>query len=59
MCNPNNRRDCAMRKKKNISVSKIETDRGTVNYSNTDPLGSYTGIPKDEDEVPVQDADDL
>lgn len=48
-----------MRKKKNISVSKIETDRGTVNYSNTDPLGSYTGIPKDEDEVPVQDADDL
>ena len=25
----------------------------------TDPLGSWTGVPYDEDEVPVQDADDL
>lgn len=25
----------------------------------TDPFGSYTGIPKDRDEQPVQDADDL
>jgi hypothetical protein len=25
----------------------------------TDPLGSYTGHPKDKDEKPVQDADDL
>ena len=24
-----------------------------------DPLGSYTGRPADEDELPVQDADDL
>lgn len=25
----------------------------------TDPFGSYTGIPTDPDERPVQDADDL
>ena len=25
----------------------------------TDPFGSYTGLVKDEDEKPVQDADDL
>ena len=24
-----------------------------------DPLGSYTGVPEDEGEKPVQDADDL
>lgn len=27
--------------------------------SKTDPLGMYTGVPLDEDERPVQDADDL
>ena len=26
---------------------------------NTDPFGSYTGVPADKDENPVQDADDL
>ena len=25
----------------------------------TDPMGRYTGIPLEPDEVPVQDADDL
>ena len=29
------------------------------NASQTDPLGSYTGIPINPGEVPVQDADDL
>ena len=28
-------------------------------YINTDPFGSYTGRPKDPDDKPVQDADDL
>lgn len=28
-------------------------------YSKDDPLGSYTGVPENEDELPVQDADDL
>ncbi len=27
--------------------------------SKTDPLGSWTGIPEDEDDRPIQDADDL
>lgn len=27
-------------------------------YSETDPAGSYTGIPRDDD-TPIQDADDL
>jgi len=26
---------------------------------NTDPFGSYTGRPIDDDERPIQDADDL
>ena len=25
----------------------------------TDPFGSYTGIPVDSNELPIQDADDL
>ena len=25
----------------------------------TDPMGSYTGVPMDSDDRPVQDADDL
>lgn len=28
-------------------------------YSATDPGGSYTGVPTDRSERPVQDADDL
>lgn len=27
--------------------------------SKTDPLGMYTGMPEDPNDVPVQDADDL
>ena len=28
-------------------------------FSDTDPGGSYTGVPGEPDDVPVQDADDL
>ena len=28
-------------------------------HSPTDPEGSWTGVPQNENEVPVQDADDL
>lgn len=31
----------------------------TYDLIQTDPLGSYTGIPEDPEEKPVQDADDL
>ena len=27
--------------------------------SDTDPLGSYTGVPADPGDIPTQDADDL
>ncbi len=36
-----------------------EYTKAASKKSNTDPNGSYTGVPKDKDERPVQDADDL
>lgn len=30
-----------------------------LTHAEYDPFGSYTGVPKDIDEKPVQDADDL
>ena len=42
---------------KNIS-EKIEDLISMANYD-TDPCGSYTGVPVQKNEVPVQDADDL
>jgi hypothetical protein len=43
--NPNNMKD-------------LDIPRGENDHS-TDPLGSYTGLPEDPFEKPVQDADDL
>ncbi|PKM61386.1 MAG: hypothetical protein CVU97_07230 [Firmicutes bacterium HGW-Firmicutes-21] len=40
----------------NINPDFIGQD---IMYSDTDPNGSYTGVPRDDNEVPVQDADDL
>ena len=41
----------------------IGLDRGSMGrdilLSDTDPYGSYTGVPENPDERPVQDADDL
>jgi len=37
-------------------INKNEKPRETII---TDPFGSYTGRPKDPNERPVQDADDL
>lgn len=36
--------------------TKKHADRSLVI---TDPMGSYTGVPWDKDDKPVQDADDL
>ncbi len=33
--------------------------RARMEKPETDPLGSYTGVPEDPYEEPVQDADDL
>ena len=40
---------------KNEKNKKVENDEGI----NTDPLGSWTGVPDDPEELPVQDVDDL
>lgn len=46
------------KKKRKVYVNIIDG----VNYdgkSKTDPLGMYTGVPENEYDIPVQDADDL
>lgn len=46
--------------RKRVKNSSIVNDIvNSVLPSNEDPNGSYTGIPLNENEVPVQDADDL
>ena len=42
--------------KKARSVIKVKTDDGQIK---SDVNGSYTGVPDDKKEIPVQDADDL
>lgn len=49
--------------KKNPKMSEkvkevVDTFTGAEQLK-TDPLGSWTGNPKDKEDVPVQDADDL
>ncbi len=36
--------------------AKMSTDEGRID---TDPYGSYTGVPDDPYDQPIQDADDL
>ena len=50
-----------MKKEKIIPVLIPGTGVGfsAINYSESDPQGSYTGLPTDFSEIPVQDADDL
>ena len=46
------------KKKRKVYLNIVDT----INYdgkSATDPLGMYTGVPENEYEMPVQDADDL
>lgn len=43
------------KKDKNEIVNSIIKNE----FSKTDPDGSYTGIPKNKSEQPIQDADDL
>ena len=42
--------------KKYKEIVKIYTDKESLQY---DPNGSYTGVTKEKDEKPIQDADDL
>ncbi len=41
---------------KNMSIFKKKKKKF---QSKTDPLGSYTGVPENPYETPIQDADDL
>ncbi len=45
----------------NKKVDKLLSDKDTNRKDGviSDPLGSYTGVPKNKKEKPVQDADDL
>jgi hypothetical protein len=50
------------RKKKNKTDEVMEKPRrmlGSMAAESTDPNGSYTGVPVNRNEKPVQDADDL
>lgn len=40
-----------MEAKQSVKTEELQSD--------TDPLGMWTGVPKDPHEKPVQDADDL
>lgn len=46
-------------KKKNQIKAKTKTNEQNPMYSETDPNGSYTGVPKDKNVQPIQDVDDL
>lgn len=46
-------------KKKITEVTWPVGPDGTLNVTNLDPLGMYTGVPENRFEIPVQDADDL
>lgn len=41
------------------TVSKKINDIIDMASFDSDPLGSYTGLPEDKSELPTQDADDL
>lgn len=45
--------------KKESEVMEKPMEIISMMASKTDPNGSYTGVPKNPDEKPVQDADDL
>lgn len=48
-----------IRQTEEVVNSPLVTDMINLPPSDTDPQGSYTGNPLNENEVPVQDADDL
>lgn len=40
-------------------ISMKEKRKPNKSHDNFDPDGSWTGVPKDKNEKPIQDADDL
>lgn len=47
------------KKKAAFHPSTLVSSMAHPHPSDTDPMGSYTGLPEEEWEKPVQDADDL
>jgi len=47
------------KQKKNDKTASMLAHQWSSDIENFDVLGSWTGTPKDEDEKPQQDADDL
>ena len=47
------------KKKKNGSAWEVVDAYVSKKQQKTDPQGSWTGKPRDKDEIPVQDVDDL
>ena len=60
--NKNNEKEYSKKKQKPKDPTEIAVSL-VKNYENygidTDPLGSWTGVPDDKDSIPIQDADDL
>lgn len=57
----NTDKEVIMSRKENIPVSfpnELFWRNGLIPIE-ADPFGSYTGVPKEFEEMPVQDADDL
>ena len=50
-----------MKKEKGIHfpLLSLPPEGGLAGNIRVDPQGSYTGLPEDPEEIPVQDADDL
>lgn len=48
-----------MKDQETKKLQKLKRKQNMVGLSPWDPMGSYTGLPFEPNEVPVQDADDL
>lgn len=48
-----------MKHEKKPQLSKAEAAASNLQSASADPQGSYTGVPENPYEKPVQDADDL
>jgi len=55
----NKTREEKVMKKPREMIAAIVAQAADPSGSNTDPQGSYTGMPVNRNEKPVQDADDL
>lgn len=55
----NNKRADKSNRHKNTAENRAENGTFSMKAAKTDPQGSWTGVPENAEEKPVQDADDL